>query len=91
MALIVCGWCRRPTRAEARCGACGHREPRLPWLQRAQEAPEAPEPSAGRPRLTDAEVRRRLASVSGTVEQQAEALGVDARTIRRYRAQVSAS
>ncbi len=90
--MIVCGWCARPASGD-RCAACGHADPARPWLQRGQQPPEAP-PAAGRPSLSDAEIRRRLdaarAAGAATVEQAAEAIGVDPRTVRRWRARVSA-
>jgi hypothetical protein len=88
--VIVCGWCGKPTLTEARCAACGHVDPERPWTQRNEIVPRV-SLHDGRPPITTEEARRRLAALgpAATVEQLAEHFGVDARTVRRWRAKVS--
>lgn len=85
--VIECGWCGHHTANLDRCTACGHEDPPRPWVQRGM-VPPSPSPAAGRPRLTDGDLRRRLAS-GGTDEEIAERFEVDPRTVRRWRQKVS--
>lgn len=88
--VIRCGWCGKDTANRDRCTSCGHEDPARPWVQRGQEPPVVAEREAGRPALTDTEIRARLAAVPGaTDEALAVHWDVDPRTIRRWRAKVS--
>jgi hypothetical protein len=89
--MIACGWCGKATRDGPRCGVCGHIDPRRPWEQRGEPVPVT-ETHDGRPVLTPAEMRRRLGVLgpAATVDQIAEHFDVDPRTVRRWRAKVSA-
>lgn len=86
--MIVCGWCARLTADRERCDVCGHEDPPRPFVQRGLPVPEH-HPEPGRPPLSDAELRRRLAS-GGTDREVAERYEVDERTVRRWRQKVSA-
>ena len=81
--MIRCGWCRRATSDEAVCGSCGHPSPRQPWEQRGLQPPEIDEHTE---RLRDAQAELRRQGRPVTVEALAEHLGVDARTVQRWRA-----
>lgn len=85
--MIRCGWCGRDTANRDRCTSCGHVDPMRPWVQRGEPVPEVTR-EAGRPSLTDAELRHRLAS-GGTDDAIADRFGVDPRTVRRWRQKVS--
>jgi methylphosphotriester-DNA--protein-cysteine methyltransferase len=82
--MIVCGWCHSDT-APGRCSPSG-REPALPWLQRATEPPVVTEAERHRRLLTDATAALRAEGADPTTERLAEHLGIDPRTIRRWRA-----
>ena len=85
--MIVCGWCGKDTANHDRCTSCGHVDPERPWVQRGEDVPTA-QHGAGRPRLTDADLRRRLAA-GGTDDEIAARHDVDPRTVRRWRHKVS--
>lgn len=85
--MIVCGWCGKDTANRDRCTTCGHADPERPWVQRGEPVPEVAH-GAGRPVITDADLRQRLAS-GGTDDDIAARFEVDPRTVRRWRAKVS--
>lgn len=89
--MIVCGWCGKSTVNSDRCTTCGHLDPARPWEQRGEAAPVISQHVPGRPALDPADIRHRLATARAslgsrpaTVEAMAEALEVDARTVRRW-------
>lgn len=89
---VACGWCGHPT-APGTCGYCG-RDPSRPYLQRGIPVVHVPMPKAGRPGLDDATIRARLREATeilgpdATVQEIAEQLGVDPRTVRRWKVAV---
>ena len=91
--MIRCGWCGGATRDEITCDMCG-RDPVKPYRQRGKWPPQIETPERGRPHLDVREARKRIESAEYQLRQQgravtteavAELLGVDPRTIRRWR------
>lgn len=83
MGMILCGWCSEPTKDGERCDHCRHIDPTRPYTQRGLPVPDASE--AKLRRLARAEADIRAAGEVVTVERLAERLGVDPRTVRRWR------
>jgi hypothetical protein len=83
MARIVCGFCAAATDDGGPCVNCRH-DPVVPYIQRGQEPLRA---IPAQVRLAEAE---RAVGRDATVEQLAEYLSVDPRTVRRWRADVRA-
>jgi len=81
--MIVCGWCGHPTDPVGDCGHCS-RDPRLPYEQRGIRPPDARKAMIAR-----AEAMLRASGERVTDEAVGEALGRDARTIRRWRQQMA--
>lgn len=88
--MMTCGWCGKATPEDERCAVCGHIDPPRPWVQRGEPVPVVAA-HEGRPVVTDAELRRRLAVLGpdATDERLAEHFDVDPRTVRRWREKVS--
>lgn len=90
--MIRCGWCHGPTANVDRCSSCGHVDPERPWLQRGEAVPHIGSDAVGRPSLDPSAIARRLADArhalgdNATVQQLAEHLDVDPKTVRRWRA-----
>ena len=82
--MIACGWCGQSTTPGPRCAQCG-RDPALPYVQRGLEP--TPADKYARERRLLAEAERDLGH-DATAERLAERLGVDARTVRRWQANV---
>lgn len=89
--MIRCGWCGKDTANRDRCTTCGHVDPERPWVQRGEPVPTIAPRDPGRPQVTEADARARLSALGphATDDQLAEHHGVDARTVRRWRAKVS--
>lgn len=82
--MIECGWCGGETKP-GRCSACG-REPIVPWTQRGLMPPAVTSSSRNRRLLAEAEKALREEGREPTVDRVAEHLGIDPRTVRRWRA-----
>lgn len=80
MTRIVCGFCASVTDGSEPCVNCRH-DPLLPYAQRGA----APVPADASLRLSAA---TRALGATATTEQLAEHLGVEPRTVRRWRADV---
>jgi len=66
---------------------CG-REAALPWIQRNEEPPAVTSFARNRRLLAQAERSIRADGLEPTIDRLAERLGRDARTVRRWRADV---
>jgi hypothetical protein len=82
--VIVCGWCHGETTPD-RCSLCG-RDPALPWVQRGQEPPAVNPAERNRVRMVRASTDLLAEGYEPTIERLADRLGVDPRTVRRWRA-----
>lgn len=82
--MIRCGWCGNPTAGDP-CSACGHEDPVRPWYQRGQEPPKVAKADEARKRLAAARHAIESEGRKATVDALAEQLGVDPRTVRRWR------
>lgn len=81
--MIVCGWCHAETQP-ARCSLCG-RDPALPWVQRGQEPPTVTAADRNRIRMVRTSADLVAEGLEPTIERLADRLGVDPRTVRRWR------
>jgi hypothetical protein len=85
--MIVCGWCGQPTTPGPACASCG-RDPALPWTQRGLFAPLADKYARERRLLAEAERDIRGQGLEPSADRLAERLGIDARSVRRWQANV---